>query len=68
MYYITFFLIHQDDLQQVIQRLVNQGSSEEIFRSLADTAVNLYGDSSSGENVINEVCSEEGLAQVLFFS
>ncbi|KAL8514918.1 hypothetical protein ACS0TY_013842 [Phlomoides rotata] len=55
----------QDDLQQVVQRLVNQGSSEEIFRSLADRAVNLYSGSNAGENIINEVCSEEGLAQEL---
>lgn len=63
-YSLTYFLIQQIDLQQVVQRLANQGSSEEIFHSLVDRAINLYTDGSSGESVVNELCSQEGLVQV----
>ncbi|KAI3464740.1 hypothetical protein Pfo_021403 [Paulownia fortunei] len=53
----------QIDLQQVVQRLENESSYEEIFRSLVDEAVNIYSDGSLGESVVNELCSQGGLAQ-----
>ncbi|KAG8378028.1 hypothetical protein BUALT_Bualt08G0095600 [Buddleja alternifolia] len=51
------------DLQEVVQRLGNQSSSEEIFRSLVDRAANLSGNGSAGESVVNELCNQEGLAE-----
>ncbi|XP_075479216.1 uncharacterized protein LOC142520120 isoform X3 [Primulina tabacum] len=53
----------QIDIQQVVQTLENPSSPEEIFRSLAGTAVGVFGDTTAGENIINEICSQEGLVQ-----
>ncbi|XP_073141235.1 uncharacterized protein [Henckelia pumila] len=53
----------QIDIHQVVQTLENPSSPEEIFRSLAGSAVGVFGDASAGESIINEVCSQEGLVQ-----
>ncbi|XP_042062960.1 ubiquitin-like domain-containing protein CIP73 [Salvia splendens] len=53
----------QIDLQQVVQRLTNNGSSREVFHSLVDGAVNLLGDGSAVEHLVNELGSQEGLVQ-----
>ncbi|XP_073035144.1 uncharacterized protein [Primulina eburnea] len=53
----------QIDIQQVVQTLENPSSPEEIFRSLAGTVVGVFGDTTAGESIINDVCSQEGLVQ-----
>ncbi|PIN25242.1 hypothetical protein CDL12_02018 [Handroanthus impetiginosus] len=53
----------QIDLRQVVQRLENRSSPDEILRSLVDSAVNLSGDGRAGESVVDEVCSQGGFAQ-----
>ncbi|XP_042035862.1 ubiquitin-like domain-containing protein CIP73 [Salvia splendens] len=53
----------QIDLQQVVQRLTNNGSSRDVFHSLVDGAVNLLGDGSAVEHHVNELGSQEGLVQ-----
>lgn len=53
----------QINLQEVVQRVTNDGSSQEVFQSLVDGAVNLLGDGSAVENLVNELQGEEGLAQ-----
>lgn len=55
---------NQINLQEVVQRVTNDGSSQEVFQSLVDGAVNLLGDGSAVENLVNELRGEEGLAQV----
>ncbi|KZV14949.1 hypothetical protein F511_32540 [Dorcoceras hygrometricum] len=53
----------QIDIQPVVQTLESRSTPEEIFRSLAGTAVGVFGDPSAGERIINDVCSQEGLVQ-----
>ncbi|XP_020547382.1 large proline-rich protein BAG6 isoform X2 [Sesamum indicum] len=50
-------------LGRVVQRLGSPSSSEEIFHSLVDRALNLSGGGSAGESVVNELCSHGELAQ-----
>ncbi|KAL1542849.1 ubiquitin-like domain-containing protein CIP73 [Salvia divinorum] len=54
---------HQIDLQQLVQRLANNGSSREVFHSLIDGAVNILSDGSAVEHLVNELGSQEGLVQ-----
>ncbi|KAL0314484.1 UNVERIFIED_CONTAM: Ubiquitin-like domain-containing protein CIP73 [Sesamum angustifolium] len=51
------------DLGRVVQRLENPNSSEDIFHSLVDSALNLSSGGSAGESVVNELCSQGELAQ-----
>ncbi|KAK2995123.1 hypothetical protein RJ640_020763 [Escallonia rubra] len=51
----------QIDLQQVAQRIEHQDPPEEVFRSVVESAVNLY-DGSDAEGLVDELCTEEGLA------
>ncbi|KAL2503880.1 Ubiquitin-like superfamily protein [Abeliophyllum distichum] len=46
----------QIELRQVVQRLENQNSDGEIFRSVVDCAVHQYGRGSA--DLVNELCSE----------
>ncbi|KAK4387419.1 Large proline-rich protein BAG6 [Sesamum angolense] len=45
------------DLRQVVQRLEDQSSSEEIFRSLIDRAAQLSSGGSADERIVNQLCS-----------
>ncbi|KAK4434666.1 Ubiquitin-like domain-containing protein CIP73 [Sesamum alatum] len=47
----------QIDLRQVVQRLEDQSSSEEIFRSLVDRAVHLSSGGRADERIVNQLCS-----------
>lgn len=58
------FFIQQIDLRPVVQRLEDQSSFEEIFRSLVVSAVHLSSDGSEEGSVLNELCSQGGLVQV----
>ncbi|KAL3840153.1 hypothetical protein ACJIZ3_024744 [Penstemon smallii] len=53
----------QIDFRQVVQSLENRSSSEEVFRSLVERAVHFSSNGSAGESLVNELCSQEGLAQ-----
>ncbi|KAL0432312.1 UNVERIFIED_CONTAM: Ubiquitin-like domain-containing protein CIP73 [Sesamum latifolium] len=47
----------QIDLRQVVQRLEDQSSSEEIFRSMVDRAAQLSSGGSADECIVNQLCS-----------
>ncbi|KAK3001189.1 hypothetical protein RJ639_021894 [Escallonia herrerae] len=51
----------QIDLQQVAQRIEHQDPPEEVFRSVVESAINLYN-GSDAEGLVDELCTEEGLA------
>jgi hypothetical protein len=53
----------QIDLEQVVQMLENQSSSQEIFQSIVDRALNLSIDGDARESIVNELCSQGHLAQ-----
>ncbi|KAL0360461.1 UNVERIFIED_CONTAM: Ubiquitin-like domain-containing protein CIP73 [Sesamum radiatum] len=58
-----FNVVQEMDLGRVVQRLENPRSSEEIFHSLVDRALNLSSGGSAGESVVDELCSHGELAQ-----
>lgn len=47
----------------MVQRIEHQNPPGEIFRSIAESAAHLY-DNTSGDDLVNELCSDEGLASV----
>ncbi|KAF7140315.1 hypothetical protein RHSIM_Rhsim06G0009500 [Rhododendron simsii] len=51
----------QIDLEEVVQRIEHQNPPGEIFRSMAESAANLF-DNNSGDDLVNELCCDEGLA------
>ncbi|KAL8459221.1 hypothetical protein ACS0TY_036627 [Phlomoides rotata] len=53
----------QIDLQPVVQMLEDQAPSEDIFYSLAVGAMDLSSNGSEDEHVLDELCSQGGLAQ-----
>lgn len=63
-YSISLSHENQINLQEVVRRVTNDGSSEEAFQSLVDGAVNLLGDGGAVEYLANELRGQEGLAQV----
>ncbi|GFZ10501.1 ubiquitin-like superfamily protein [Actinidia rufa] len=52
----------QIDLQQVALRIEHQNPPQEIFRSIAESAAHLYDNGNAGEDLVNELCCEAGLA------
>ncbi|XP_057469973.1 LOW QUALITY PROTEIN: ubiquitin-like domain-containing protein CIP73 [Actinidia eriantha] len=52
----------QIDLQQVALRIEHQNPPQEIFRSIAESAAHLYDNGNAGEDLVNELCREAGLA------
>ncbi|PSS31208.1 Large proline-rich protein [Actinidia chinensis var. chinensis] len=53
----------QVDLQQVALCIENQNPPQEIFRSIAESAAHLYDSGNGGEDLVNELCREAGLAR-----
>ncbi|KAG5542816.1 hypothetical protein RHGRI_015799 [Rhododendron griersonianum] len=51
----------QIDLKEVVQRIEHQNPPGEIFRSMAESAANLF-DNDGGDDLVNELCCDEGLA------
>lgn len=47
----------------MVQRIEHQNPPGEIFRSIAESAAHLY-DNTSEDDLVNELCSDEGLASV----
>lgn len=61
---IVFILfVFQTNLQQVAQRIERLNPPGNVFHSVVENAVQLSGRSGS-EDLINELCSDEGLADV----
>ncbi|KAL7244706.1 hypothetical protein ACSBR2_000139 [Camellia fascicularis] len=52
----------QTELQEMVQRIEHQTPPEEIFRTIAESAAQVYDSGSDGEDLVNELCREEGLA------
>ncbi|KAI8561197.1 hypothetical protein RHMOL_Rhmol04G0319500 [Rhododendron molle] len=53
----------QIDLEEVVQRIEHPNPPGEIFRSMAESAANLF-DNDSGDDLVNELCCDEGLASM----
>lgn len=47
----------------MVQRIEHQNPPGEIFRSMAESAANLF-DNDGGDDLVNELCCDEGLASV----
>ncbi|XP_028082078.1 uncharacterized protein LOC114283467 [Camellia sinensis] len=58
----------QTELQEMVQRIEHQTPPEEIFRTIAESAAQVYDSGSDGEDLVNELCREEGLASVIILS
>lgn len=54
----------QIDLQQVAQGIEQLNPPGDVFRSVAENAVHLSGSRSDFEDLVNELCGDEGLADV----
>ncbi|XAR64246.1 hypothetical protein NMG60_11024515 [Bertholletia excelsa] len=52
----------QVDLEKVVQTIEHQNPQGEIFRSMVESAVCLCEGSSGAEDLMNELCNEDGLA------
>ncbi|XP_062163600.1 ubiquitin-like domain-containing protein CIP73 isoform X2 [Alnus glutinosa] len=52
----------QIDLQQVAQRIENLNPPGDVFRSVVENAVQLSGSGSGSRDLVDELCSDEGLA------
>ena len=48
-------------------RIEHQNPPQEIFRSIAESAAHLYDNDNGGEDLVNELCREAGLASVSGF-
>lgn len=60
-YHMFFFQI---DLQPVAQRIEHLNPPGDVFRSVAENAVQLSGSGSDSRDLVDELCSEEDLANV----
>ncbi|THG05614.1 hypothetical protein TEA_000799 [Camellia sinensis var. sinensis] len=58
----------QTELQEMVQRIEHQTPPEEIFRTIAESAAQVYDSGSDGEDLVNELCREEGLASVIILN
>jgi hypothetical protein len=54
----------QINLQQVAQRIEHLNPPENVFRSVVENAVQLSGSESGSEDLVDELCSDEGLTNV----
>lgn len=48
----------------MVQRIEQFDPPEEVFRSLVENAGQIHGNGSSTEDLVNALCSDEGLAHV----
>lgn len=58
----SFFL--QLDLQPVAERIDNLSPPTDVFRAVAENAVQLSGSESASNDLLDELCSNENLASV----
>lgn len=64
---VVLFSCVQIGLQEVAQRIEHHSPPEEIFRSVVENAAHLHRNGGRDENLVNGVCSTEGLANVSIF-
>ncbi|KAK6256961.1 hypothetical protein QUC31_000420 [Theobroma cacao] len=55
----------QDDIQQMAQRIEQSNSPDDVFHTVAENAVRVYGNGRNAEELLNELCGDEGLAKLL---
>ena len=60
-YHFFFFKIN---LQQVAQMIEHLNPPGDVFRSVVENAVQLSGSGSDSRDLVDELCSDEGLANV----
>ncbi|CAL5332061.1 unnamed protein product [Camellia sinensis] len=65
-YYLKPATGFHTELQEMVQRIEHQTPPEEIFRTIAESAAQVYDSGSDGEDLVNELCREEGLASNLW--
>ncbi|XWS20877.1 hypothetical protein CRYUN_Cryun30bG0006700 [Craigia yunnanensis] len=53
----------QDNIQQLAQMIEQSNSPSDIFHAVAENAVQVYGNGRNAEELLNELCSHEGLAK-----
>ncbi|XVE56243.1 hypothetical protein DITRI_Ditri03aG0222700 [Diplodiscus trichospermus] len=53
----------QDNIQLTAQRIEQSNFPSEVFRAVAENAVQVYGNWRNAEELLNELCGDEGLAQ-----
>ena len=58
------FFFFKIDLQQVAQRIEDLNPPEDVFRSVAENAVQLSGIESDSRDFLDVLCSQEDLAKV----
>ncbi|KAK8580060.1 hypothetical protein V6N12_070347 [Hibiscus sabdariffa] len=53
----------QDDIQQTARRIEQSDLPGNVFHAVAENAVQVYGDGRNAEELLNELCGNEGLAK-----
>ncbi|KAG8493706.1 hypothetical protein CXB51_011734 [Gossypium anomalum] len=53
----------QDDIQQIAQRIEQSNVPDDVFHAVAENAVQVYGNGRNAEELLNELCGNEGLAK-----
>ncbi|XP_052884276.1 uncharacterized protein LOC108452891 isoform X3 [Gossypium arboreum] len=53
----------QDDIQQIAQRIEQSNVPDDVFHAVAKNAVQVYGNGRNAEELLNELCGNEGLAK-----
>ncbi|TYI83176.1 hypothetical protein E1A91_D05G273400v1 [Gossypium mustelinum] len=53
----------QDDIQQIAQRVEQSSVPDDVFHAVAENAVQVYGNGRNAEELLNELCGDEGLAK-----
>ncbi|KAH1065009.1 hypothetical protein J1N35_029996 [Gossypium stocksii] len=53
----------QDDIQQTAQRIEQSNVPDDVFHAVAENAVQVYGNGGNAEELLNELCGNEGLAK-----
>jgi hypothetical protein len=59
---VSFFL--QLDLQPVVERIDRPSPPTDVFRAVAENAVQLSGSGSASDDLLDELCCNESLASV----
>ncbi|GMI83076.1 hypothetical protein like AT5G42220 [Hibiscus trionum] len=53
----------QDDIQQTVRRIEQSNLPGNVFHAVAENAVEVYGDGRNADELLNELCGNEGLAK-----
>ncbi|OMP03007.1 Ubiquitin [Corchorus capsularis] len=53
----------QDNIQEMAQRIEQSNSPADVFHTVAETAVQVYGNGRNAEELLNELCGDEDLAK-----